>query len=570
MVGTSPRTWPFVASLTVGGALVVTLAAGASGRLAQSWHGLYHSAYVYQITNGLFPPTNPLQLEAPANCYWAWHLMLAAIVDLLQVTPFQANILVNAAALATTLATVWTTTGLYTRRPWVRWTVSLLPFSVLNPLAPLRFLWILATRGASELPLAEVCCLQPHPLLAARVGSLLAKFFNFGGFPVGVALFSASLLVLIRHRWPTHLRVVGATLLGLLAAFLHPTSAIAALFMAGAALAAVAYEHAAHRPKRWRSLLRDALPPVSLILGALMAWPYWASMAAGADPRGLPNDPIQWAQDAFKLGWVFLPVAPAYAIGLYRYRHLTRPSRLLVAIGIALALATLFMSLPERNQYKFALLSSLPSALLLLALLDELLPGWRGTTGAGARVRARIVGITLAVSVSSILANLALYRLSDRAGMEPWVWDQEHTNLAVQADPTRAHLQEAYLWLRRRTPSTAYVLERPVGMNDLEMSTVAERRTVVAQSSMYTATLAYHDVLVDRATQVVERLGACTLTQGDITRLFATPIPWPRSLYAIVPVSPAARGGCPSLPHGVEPVFDNPDYAIYVIRVSDR
>ena len=62
--------------------VLVASVMGASSRLAQGWHGLFFSASIYQIVNGIVPPTNPLSVETASSYFWIWHYLMAQAVRL--------------------------------------------------------------------------------------------------------------------------------------------------------------------------------------------------------------------------------------------------------------------------------------------------------------------------------------------------------------------------------------------------------------------------------------------------------------------------------------------------------
>ena len=85
---------PFAGLLALSG-IFLLLTAGHSSRLTQSFHGLYHAAYVSQLANGIVPPTNPSSLGMPANYYWVWHGLLALLSRGLGIAAFQAHLLLS-------------------------------------------------------------------------------------------------------------------------------------------------------------------------------------------------------------------------------------------------------------------------------------------------------------------------------------------------------------------------------------------------------------------------------------------------------------------------------------------
>ena len=88
--------------LTVG---AVVLAAGIYSLVIQfmstrnivSFHGLAHAAHVYQIFNGIVPPTNPLVAGHEASTHWIWHWFIAQLMHVFGRSPCEVISIVNAA-----------------------------------------------------------------------------------------------------------------------------------------------------------------------------------------------------------------------------------------------------------------------------------------------------------------------------------------------------------------------------------------------------------------------------------------------------------------------------------------
>lgn len=191
-----------------------------SVRAQISHHGSFHSAIIYQISQGIIPPENATLAGAPTNYYWPYHALYASLVDLLQrPTPMISaamNILVLAAVLG------WIYQLLQAQYPKLSgWFTSLL--SLLALLGGNLFGMYYQITIEGQFPPNEWF---PYAFGDNRLNNILNKFLNFNGFPYGILLFVFSLylyqrLLNDRFKFMDGLFLVTA---GLGALGLHTTS----------------------------------------------------------------------------------------------------------------------------------------------------------------------------------------------------------------------------------------------------------------------------------------------------------------------------------------------------------
>ncbi|MBW2421708.1 MAG: hypothetical protein JRH19_24435 [Deltaproteobacteria bacterium] len=552
--------------------------------MTQSIHGLHHSAYIYQIANGIIPPTNPSSMEAPANFYWGWHALAAALMGALEISAFEALLLMNTLSLATLLGFLWLAAGRWTGSAWRRLGICLLPFFILNPIGMTQF----AGRAGEALGPTLVQSLragegiQPSRLQAAmrdrdgldmhsansaylmplgwesevqrskRVGNLLIKFFGFSSFPSAVALFAAALVALSLWRGAFWRRCALLTVASAGMAIFSPMVALAfgALVAAHCAVYTLEFEQrrsaarrAGHAPLRRKDLVRDWLPALAAGAGILAALPYLLDISSAFGGRSeLLLGRAALLRHAGTYGWALLPSLSIHAAAIFWLPRLGPAPRTYWLGGLLLLVGTLCVRVPtvDPNEYKLGLLASIPAALLLAGLLAELdisgFPGPRSSRWLGAGITVALVaGGLLAVATTSLLFLPSPWR-----DQSTYRYDGTAIDLDVvrarrpPSHAERADLQRAYRWLRENTPPTAYVAVRPLPKDDLELSTVAQRRIVAALPSVFTKKIRHHKRLVRETREVMDRLGECRLRPRELRRLFEVPAPWPEEIYALV------------------------------------
>jgi hypothetical protein len=600
------------------GAALVFAVGGASSRIAQSFHGLNHSAYIYQIHNGIVPPTNPSSLGMPANFYWGYHAVLALGMEVLDVTPFEMSVTLNAAALAGFLLAMWLAAGRFTKDPWLRLGCSLLPFFILNPVGLSQFtarvagvwvpeilrapgqgvenLWehllgIARHHEALRMVDQDIAQLLPRfgdpdaTTLSRRAGSLINKFFNFNSFPVALALYTGSIQVLFAKGLGPYARAALLLPLVFATALMSPLP-VAAFGVVVAAdfivrLTAPADPRTTGRKGAiGHARVEAALPLMASGLAVLLSLPILLPVALAYEGRvHFHGASGSLMRHAVYIGWALIPSLLVQLLALRAFRRLSPEARVCAITACIYSLAAMTLALPvqDPNEYKLVLLSSVPTSLLLLALGVEWGKGSRLWDRAQPVLRAALRTAFVGAGAIAIAATSLLYLASSWSREEPFVyqgWELQLTGLDESSQA--AGLQGAYDWLRERTPATAYVLEIPVGKDESLAPVVAQRRSVAELPSPYTLPIPHHALLVERTREVAGRLATCSITREDLRRLFAVPAPWPGEIFALTAMAAGASHGgdfqasCgEALPVGVALEYSNSAYAVFRISSSD-
>jgi hypothetical protein len=586
--------------------------AGSSSRIAQSYHGLHHAAYVYQLTEGIVPPTNPSSIDAPANFYWAYHGLLAGLVVIFDITSFEASIALNVASLTLFLFAFWWAAGRYTNNLLLRIGFSVLPFFLLNPFGFTLYFAdfvssVFAALGAGSIPasdqggfmhwlqadsplraaLPDIDALLPMhrfagvPLIS-RSGLLAVKFFNASSFPAAIALYVLGTAVLTISR-TSRFTLTLLVMLGLLIALFSPYPAMALAVTAGASvlsrvsLSGIGKRRSAEGrdglgwPLARRELVELVAPLLAVALGIALALPHILAIgAAFGSNTAIVWHPAQLLSRCVEFGWSIAPMLPFFAWAVIRWPSLSVPSRTHLISGLSLCVLTIVISAPvnDPNEYKLALLASVPTSLLILGLLVETGPK------VGSQKRATAIGLSLlTVGAGSLALCVLPYASSQWATASPYVYTGRDIDLSVPpGHRKRANRQAAYRWLRDETPAEAFVLQEPVGMDDLELSVIAQRRVVAGRHSYFTLQIPHHPALVQEVRRVVHGLSVCDAQRTDLAALQAIPVAWPDEIYGFVAVDAQARlspGGCAgALPLGVTLAYANAAYEIYRIQLD--
>ena len=579
----------------------VFIIGGASGRIMQSFHGMHHSAYVYQILQGIIPPTNPSSLGAPANFYWIWHAWLALGAQTFDITPFEMSLVSNGLGLSGFLGAIWLATGTYTENRWLRLAVCGVPFFILNPLGLVQFavrlaaVWlpeifrtevsaglfehlVLIARHHSSLQLVDLNLVQLFPtlgffdaVLSDRAGHLINKFLNFNSFPLALAFFALAQWLLLHVRGRVRLRAVMLAVACFCMAVLSPLPAIAfGLTVAAYLLVEGLPLLAAHRESR-ATLDRARLRSLGALvvgcgIGVLLALPLLIPVASAYQGRILVVTPGSGLlAHAVFLGWALVPVSVLLGFAGFRRTRLVPSARVHALSAFLYGVMALVLVAPvgDPNEYKFVLLAAHPSALLLLALLSTRASGDTAESRAVGRANAVVTGGLLFMGALSFSVMALVYIASPWSASEPFVLLGTTTEVRPNDDAKRRDLAAAYEWLRTSTPRTAHVFAAAVDKDDARLPVIAQRRVVAQLASPFTRAISHQAELLTANRELLRGLAACELAAPALDRLRAVPVDWPDELYALVELGPGSSGCVDKATSGFELGYSNPSIAVY-------
>lgn len=515
-------------------AFAITLS---STRMQLSYHGMFHSAYVYGFLNGRAVPENVTLPGTPANFYWPYHAAVALLSVLARVPPPLTATLLNAVCLASCIALAGYLAG------------DLKQGSANWPLSTLAVVALFAGNPAGVVAATVAGANVTEPYVAGgdpRLWSLFEKFINFSSFPLAVMLFLAALATSVRllKRWRTALAwLLALEVLGLLA--VHPTTAVfvVAVLPPALILAFAVGRRAAdsspdgrsgetQRPKssRARRLATALLAAVVLTTGPAVV--RWLAAAAEALPRGalltVPND------YALEIALVVLaPLAPIFLAGTWRGLRARHGPTVLVSAACLLGLGlAAVVTLPEDNEYKFVALATVTGALVVATTLDS----WVR------RARLRFVSHLF---LTLVLANLAWVDVV--RWQHPWRADRSFARQGrhvVALEPSKeefpdAPLGDVFAWTRRTTPPDT-VLVVPVNLKDASsLYVLSERLPYVVAASMVSCGLSTLErrishvrTLYSASATPAQRRGALAAVRAELPG---------RPLILVMPDSVAAR-----------------------------
>lgn len=169
-----------------------------SFRMKVSYHGFFHSAYIFQIIAGRVPPENVTLPGFPATIYWIYHALIAVWVNLLNLPPPLISAWMNIVVLVSTI---------YWMRVLVQDLFSSKEYSPVFEMFVLLGLFGTNLFGSLHTFLIKGVLkkeLNPdtiRPILLGGdewINNLLEKFLNFTSFPIGVLFYIFILFLILK------------------------------------------------------------------------------------------------------------------------------------------------------------------------------------------------------------------------------------------------------------------------------------------------------------------------------------------------------------------------------------
>ncbi len=447
---------------------VMTLSTG----LMESYHGRFHAAYVYQIFNGIIPPTNVHAAGEPVNFYWPWHVLIVSVMKIGQIAPFEANAIVGSLALGTTCLALF----VLARR--LGMTIA---FSLGFPLFTLGMLRI--TTSATQL-FKEVTLVG----MDLRITSTVDKFLNFSSFPTAFAAFAAFALAFqweCVSRWRGDERVNPWCWVCTLAmGFFSPVTLLAYDLWIGLVVA-TQFDLSMSLEDARRRLQKEIIRYWPLVLCHIIIAPFLiraSSLMGGTTSIELaPLDLLRHLVAMQKMIWVF-PVALIAGVYLQfrRLQSIDRArTRWFAWVGPIGLLLFPFIEMPDHNEYKIVLLWSLPLGLVIVLALSEIVKERSRAT------RILVPSMLLLCGAGSISANGWTRAHGEMAAVDPWAFSGTVTMLKG-GDRTSRMEQEMVDWVRSNTAEVDFFVVPSVHWDRSRFSVLSQRRIVAARQSIHT------------------------------------------------------------------------------------
>ena len=454
------------------------IALARSPRLQMSFHGYLHSAYAYQAIQGHLPPDNPLLAGEPANDYWLFHVLLAAISHTLRIAPPVAASIVNIAALLACLGAI----------AWILGRVSLFPRNFFLRSCAILFvlfghnLFGLVHAGANGLAGETATDAAGIGTMvwsgAARSAGLFAKFLNFNGFPLGVAFFILALAGSVALTRAISMSSVVCVLTGLVGALsFHTTTGVFAVAVLPISIggAWLITRRAPIREVSTRRVVAIACSGAALLL----VIGHYVAHAATSLEESASLDLWHHANVLRFLGATYA-LWPLTVVGTIAALRARRSDVVLLAlVALIGAICSCIAVLPDDNQYKFDYLTAIPLAIVALSAV-EIVAARNGPWRSSPAVALGATAIVLTLG-NQLYQGIAYLR-SPMAAQQTLAYDG--LNVVGEEGTPHAH---AWEWIQENTASDAVVVTPIVGKNRAPVLAMSQRLIYVLDGGLFTA-----------------------------------------------------------------------------------
>ncbi len=298
------------------------------------WHEFLHASVVFNIINGLVPPEDVLLAGYPLKYPWAHHYLVALLCQAANIAPPMGFALLNILALIVSAVAIFMTAQL---------------------LHPTRYTGIFAVFLSIFGTL--IFCLSERFESVFRLNHRtfpLNKFASANSNPLGYCLFFVCLFFLIRlfsARGKSFNNAIGIIFPIAGTAFLYP---ICWLAISVTCIAVCLGQAIAMRGQNWRPILIILL---ALFFGSIVAMPYLHSISAG---KAATAELSLNFHVGYRLVNLFMISSfPLVILWVQRHQikalYANRSSEVLTLFsgGIGLVLLYMFVSIPDRCEYKF-------------------------------------------------------------------------------------------------------------------------------------------------------------------------------------------------------------------------
>lgn len=445
-----------------------------------SYHGYFHSAYVYEILKGNIPPQNVTLPGYPANYYWLYHGLLAVISLLLNIPPMLSSTLLNIISLIGILRFIY----LFIRRSYPASRLQSFYFSFLilfgSNLLGFFLLFISGGRLLPALGMAITSRIDDRILL----GGLISKFLNFNAFPLAllfffylINLFSNILNEKIERR---HLILFSFLCGGLL--YYHATTGLFVMLIIPSSLFITGLLTCTFHLKSLPDIIKNLIIMekqnffiyIFIFLGLFatpLSYVYQSSLYLPT-----PTTILELLdKDIFSIvvsGSVLFPFAAMEAVKSFRFKNVRGIYFSgIVVLGYTL---TMFLNFPDYNDYKFIYLSGIALSFLTVGYFFSRQQSKRDNT------LAHIIMLLVICSLFYQEARYIHIFLYNSSGFS-------YTGINVNIPPfnsTAKTYLDSWEWIRKKSDPNSIIIQ-PIFTKNSNIEYLYQRLPFVVDGDIY-------------------------------------------------------------------------------------
>jgi len=475
-----------------------------SVRMQLSYHGFFHSGYIFQILAGHVPPENVTLPGTPANFYWLYHAFIATLVSSLKMPPPRLAALINFILLFITIRLMREIIRILFSPEKKPFLFELFTFFGLFGMNLFGFMHVFLNRILFQKTSYNL--IESYVLMGdVRLKNLFEKFLNFSGFPFGI-FFYIFILFIVIHMMKNEVRMTELLLLiiaSLGALTLHATTGVFIFLIIPAAVGGTytlslimdgkfrggggfleLYQKGNAAALTGRNILFGT---IILVLLMVFGWSIITFIRDAVEALpGTTRFNLTNVHTLKSIVSVSYPLIPFFIAGWVR--ALKSRDKSLIFLGLisfaGYVLAYLF-DLPEHNQYKFIFLSSIPMCLVSLAAIKHYLFDRHTKMGIFSRVFSK---------AALILVCVNLIFLSFNCFLKPWFRNKNFKYDGIHMVTSGAYSEKSgtdiqygdiFYWIRKNTPSNTIVVSPIIKKDRSTLYVLTERLPYVVYGRIY-------------------------------------------------------------------------------------
>ncbi|MEM3101733.1 MAG: hypothetical protein QXT99_10335 [Candidatus Nitrosotenuis sp.] len=454
-----------------------------SERVAITVHGFHHASIVAQIINGIFPPENPGMGATKLSYQWGYHCLVAVISASTDIQALRIFSIINILCLLFIFCSTYRISRDFNFSEGYSYLVPFALIGLMRADAGILFIYNLVSGNLSVGTNPELTPSDIYLAWASKASYLdsrlffLSKFYNANPMPVGICLiFAYFLLVFLLSKEDCkdkkgYSTAISFVLLGL--AINYTVFLIIPVTHMPLWIIFIFLSAKGNYRERIKDIVELLLP---CIVAAVISLPYVIYVLSGGtkdvgvtstNPLVLAEYKIQKIKNLMAF-WLSLPIIlSGILIALRRYLGFSKKMFFILSGALVCLILADLLRLPWYDSYKFVFILAFFFAILFvfsvrffLSLFNnELLKGFI------------IICVIFMLLLTPVMTEIAYI-------VSPWFKDDTYTfsgrHIIFKQDKQR---NEAYLWIRDKTPTNSLVLLPYLSVSYPYWDTVAHNYT---------------------------------------------------------------------------------------------
>ncbi|MBC8550383.1 MAG: hypothetical protein H8D23_12130 [Candidatus Brocadiales bacterium] len=505
-------------------ALIVTILVGlpvilGGDRMAISFHGFFHSSFLNQLSNGIFPPENPGMGGVPVKYLWGFHALGAVLCAPVNIHPLKFIPLLNLVSFFAVISMGFIIAREINFSEKYAYLVPMAIIGLMHADAGLIFIAkavlgkFASLRDMQELRPGELYQIlgwsqfMPESWFDMRL-RFLPKFYNANAMPPAIAFCFAYFISLLKasrvdnYRW---LYFAGNGLLFAACGILYPPLLFVMMLHAPMWMIYVVFLRNRSIKHRFYEVMEQAIP---LGIAGLIILPYLLSITGGSSKGGESVIQIGVYIQSFRNIIVFWLTLPFIVAGMWLFlkrKAFSEEFYLIVSGVFVCTVLAAFMKLSDDNSYKFSYILCLFFALFFVEAIQRIM------TLTSTHLMRVLISLTV---ILLLISNPVLVAIS--YAFSPWLKDASYrfsgSHVEFASDTEKG---DAFVWIRENTPVDALVMVTDVGHpddccgeNSTYMPAVITERNLYIVSDGFTIASPEYKKRVEIVRQLLENPGA--------------------------------------------------------------